>query len=191
MKIFRIWFALFFLLIQSALSLADVEDCSGIDQAMYQSEYKACLRLQIAGSSNVDCIECLFAQEEKTSPWVEALGAVAAPLAYFGATWVGAHYQYKSQKGWANAYNNANNKWANAYEQGHVQCTNRFNSYLDYNTSIGAAPVLAKQAESFAKACNQQPLGQFAGFGGLGGGLFGGGGNPFLSAGFRSRNANG
>ena len=163
---------------------SDVDDCSGIDQALYANEYKACLRLQIAGGANVDCVECLFAQEEQTNPWVEAIGVLAAPLAYFGASAIGSYYGYKTQRTWADAYSGTNAKWANAYEQGHVQCTTRFNEYLNYSSQIGAAPILPGQAESFAEACNQQPLHQYAGFGGMGGGILGGGANPFLSAGF-------
>lgn len=79
-------------------------DCSGMNHPAYQSEYQACLRLQIAGAAGeagVDCVDCLFKQEKQSNPWVDALGIVAQPLAFLGATYLGAKYQYKSQQAWA------------------------------------------------------------------------------------------
>ena len=71
-------------MIQASLAFSQ-DQCTYIDQALYANEYRACLRMQIASSANVDCVSCLFAEQEKSNPWVEALGIVAAPLASFPA----------------------------------------------------------------------------------------------------------
>ncbi|PJF37750.1 MAG: hypothetical protein CUN55_20495, partial [Phototrophicales bacterium] len=75
----------------------------------------------VAGAQ-IDCIECLTYKQPEQSPWLDALSIVAGPLALLGSTYFGAKYAYKTQS-----------QWANAYAQGHQQCTNRFNAYLDYN----------------------------------------------------------
>ena len=142
------------------------------ERMRYADEYRACLRMEIAGGADVDCVECLFAQQEKSNPWVDALGIVAGPLALFGSAYVGARYAYKSQK-----------EWAGAYEAGHAACTSRFNSYLDYNITRGSNPILPEQAEGLM-SCNGSPYGSFAGFGGLTGNGFGGFGSPFIGAGY-------
>ncbi|RPJ78197.1 MAG: hypothetical protein EHM20_04490, partial [Alphaproteobacteria bacterium] len=153
-------------------------DCSGMNHPAYQDEYSACLRVQIAGAAGdagVDCIDCLFHKEKETNPWVEALGIVAQPLAFFGASYFGSKFQAQSQE-----------HWANAYAQGHQQCTNRFNSYLDYNTERGANPLLPDEAQSFASSCNGSGMGGYAGYGGMAGNGYGGFGNPFQSGGYSS-----
>ncbi|RLA63935.1 MAG: hypothetical protein DRQ89_05555, partial [Epsilonproteobacteria bacterium] len=150
------------------------DQCAYIDQVLYPNEYRACLRMQIASSANIDCVSCLFAEEEKSNPWVEALGIVAAPLAMFGSAAITSYYDYKGQK-----------KWANAYKEGHKQCTNRFNSYVDYSIERGAAPILPEQATDLNNSCNGSSLGGYAGFGGgIGGGGIGLIGNPYIGGGF-------
>ncbi|MBT7609477.1 MAG: hypothetical protein HN576_06960, partial [Bacteriovoracaceae bacterium] len=128
------------------------EECDGIDKRRFKVEYQACLRVEIAGDlgGGVDCIECLFAQEEESNPWVDALGHIAGPLAFFGAAYMGAKYQHKSQAA-----------WAGAYQTGHDACTNRFDSYLNYNIERGSNPILPGQAESFAGTCNGAGMGGF------------------------------
>jgi hypothetical protein len=147
--------------------------CSEIDEVLYSAEYKMCLRVEIASSANIDCVECLFSERQQTSPWIEAIGVLAAPLAHLGASAIGSYYGYKSQK-----------EWSNAFEQGHIQCTTRFNDYLNYNIERGSAPILAQQAQDFNDGCNGSPLSGYAGFSGMGGGLFGAGSNPFISGGY-------
>ncbi|MBC7428707.1 MAG: hypothetical protein H7336_08865, partial [Bacteriovorax sp.] len=154
-------------------------DCAGMNHPAYQDEYRACLRVDIAASASaagVDCIDCLFAAKEKESnPWIEALGIVAQPLAYVGATYLGAKYANKSQEA-----------WANSYAEGFKQCTNRFNSYLDYSVSSGANPILPADASTLQASCNGNGMGSYAGYGGLASNGVGGYGNPFQSAGYSS-----
>jgi hypothetical protein len=103
-------------------------------------------------------------------------------VAYLLATYTAAKYENKNQEA-----------WANAYASGFSQCTNRFNSYLNYNTSVGANPITAAEAQSMSLSCNGNSYGQYAGYGGQMNNGYGGYGNPFLSngysAGFLSGNA--
>ena len=50
------------LMIQASLAFSQ-DQCTYIDQALYANEYRACLRMQIASSANVDCVSCLFAEQ--------------------------------------------------------------------------------------------------------------------------------
>lgn len=171
-------FSVFFInifFIMNAYS-ASKSDCSGSNHPAYQDEYRACLRLELAeraSDSGVDCVECLFQQEERQpAAWVQALSTLAGPLAYLGGAYVTAKYQYKSQEA-----------WADAYAQGHQQCTSRFNSYLDYNTQMGANPITAPEASSLMN-CNGNSYGSYSGMNGMSGNSFGGFANPWGSAGY-------
>ncbi len=151
-------------------------DCSGMNHPAHQDEYASCQRMQIAiagSEAGVDCVDCFLHQEDKPNPWVEALGIVAQPLAFFGASYFGSKFQMQSQKA-----------WANAYEQGNQQCTNRFNSYTNYNVQTGANPILPAEAQAFSSSCNGNGMGGFAGYGGYSGNGYGGFGNSFLSGGY-------
>lgn len=161
---------------ESIFSSAD-KDCSGLNHPNYQDEYRACLRLEIAnraGDEGVDCIDCLFGEEEKgPAAWVQALAAVAQPLAYLGSAYVSAKYQYKAQEAWASAYSNA-----------YTQCTNRFNSYLNYNTQAGANPLTSTEAQALMQTCNGNSYSSYAGFGGYVGNGYGGFSNPLTAGGY-------
>ena len=81
-----------FSLFQGGTSFAQgiTELCEGIDNELYADEYRACLRTEIArnSSGDVDCVECLYSNVEKDNHWdtvVDALSAVAAPLAVVGS----------------------------------------------------------------------------------------------------------
>ncbi|AUN97864.1 hypothetical protein DOM21_11970 [Bacteriovorax stolpii] len=153
-------------------------DCEGMNHPAYQDEYRACLRLQIAesaGEAGVDCIDCIFQQKDESNGIVEALGVIAQPLAYLAGTYTVAKYQHETQK-----------KWAEAYASGFTECTNRYNSYLNYNTTIGANPITASEANAFSSACNGYGYGSYAGYGGMMSNGYGGYGNPFQSNGFSS-----
>ena len=105
--------------------------CRGIGEG-YEDEYRACIRMEIARGSggSVDCVECLFNNVEKSNPWdtvVDALSAVAAPLAMVGSTWISSHYQSKNAK-----------EWANAYVQGQEACSTRFGNYLTQANELAA-----------------------------------------------------
>lgn len=158
---------------------ASVEECEGVNHPAYQDEYRSCLRLQIAKAATaegVDCIDCLFEQETTgTNSWVAALGAIAQPLAFLAGTYTVAKYQNKTQEA-----------WADAYKSGYEECTNRFNSYLDYNTAAGANPLTAAEANSMSMSCNSYGYGSYAGYGGLTSNGYGGYGNPFQSSGYSS-----
>jgi len=174
-----------FLLSLSESSRASEKDCSGMNHPAYQDEYRACLRKNIAISASeagVDCIDCLFEQNNgpATNQWVEALGVLAQPLAYLAGTYTVAKYQNQTQEA-----------WAKAYSSGFTECTNRFNSYLNYNTSVGANPIGSTDAMAMSASCNGQGYGSYAGYGGLTGNSYGGYGNPFLSNGFSSGFMNG
>lgn len=153
--------------------------CAGMNHPAYQDEYRGCLRLQIAKAAteaDVDCVDCLFQQETTgTNNWVAALSAVAQPLAYLAGTYTVARYQNKTQEA-----------WADAYKSGYEECTNRFNSYLDYNTAAGANPLTAAEANSMSMSCNSYGYGSYAGYGGYTSNGYGGYGNPFQSAGYSS-----
>jgi len=177
---------LFIFVLTNAIAWAgETEDaCAHVNHPAYQDEYRTCLRLQIAKSATaagVDCVDCLFEQETTgTNSLVAALGAVAQPLAFLAGTYTVASYQNKTQEA-----------WADAYKSGHEQCTNRFNTYLDYNTAAGANPLTAAEANTMSMSCNGFGYGSYAGYGGLTGNGYGGYGNPFQSAGYSSGFLNG
>ncbi len=177
---------LFMFLITGLTSVmaTDQKDCAGFNHPAYQDEYRACLRMNIAssaGDAGVDCVECLFKQEETGSnAWVQGLSAIAQPLAYLAATYTASKYANKTQEA-----------WATAYASGFAECTNRFNSYLNYNTTVGANPISATDAMGMSAQCNGQGYGSYAGYGGLMGNSYGGYGNPFLSNGYSSGFMNG
>lgn len=154
-------------------------NCAGTNHPAYQTEYRACLRLQItkaAMSEGVDCVDCLFEQETTgTNSFVEALGVIAQPLAFLAGTFTVAKYQNKTQEA-----------WADAYKSGYQECTNRFNSYLDYATAAGANPISAVEANSLSMSCNGYGYGAYAGYGGQTGNAYGGYGNPFQASGYTS-----
>ena len=158
------------------------QDCSNINQNRYPTEYRACLRMEIAGGGEVDCVECLFSETEKTNPWVEALGVVAGPLAFLGSAYLG----YKGQKAWANAYSDTNAHWAGAYTAGQEACSGRISGYQQYMIERGANPITPTQFEGLNAQCNGQGFGQYAGMGGQYGNGYGGYGNAWGSAGYSS-----
>ncbi|MDD4976628.1 MAG: hypothetical protein PHY93_19890, partial [Bacteriovorax sp.] len=166
------------MLIDPLAQAASTLDCQLMNHPAHQDEYSNCLNMQISiagGEAGVDCVACNQAKVPEPNPWVEALGIVAQPLAAFGGMYFGAKFQAQSQEA-----------WANSYTQGYQQCTNRFNSYLDYNTQAGANPILPAEAQSFAASCNNNGMGQYAGYGGMSGNGYGGFGNPMLSGGYSS-----
>lgn len=152
------------------------KDCENYNHPAYQEEYRQCLKLQIAksaGDAGVDCIDCLFEQDTTGSKsFVEALGVIAQPLAFLAATYSAAKFQNKTQQ-----------VWADAYKTGYAECTNRFNSYLDYSTSIGANPMTNSNA-SLLSSCNGNGYGAYAGYGGYTNNGYGGYGNPFQVGGY-------
>ena len=161
------------------VSYAEEDICKGMNHPAYQDEYRACLRMQISKSgteAGVDCVECLFEQEKvESNSFVQALSVLAQPLAYLAANYTIAKYENATQE-----------KWAQAYASGFQECTNRFNNYLNYNSTIGANPLTSTEAQSFSSSCNGNSYGQYAGYGGLVGNNFGGFSNPFLSQGYSS-----
>jgi hypothetical protein len=174
----HLFLALFLLLVFLAEAFAESsKDCSGLNHPNFEEEYRACLRVKIAAraaEAGVDCVDCLFQQEEQQpAAWVQALSALAQPLAYLGSAYVVSKYQYKSQEAWAQAYAN-----------GFTQCTNRFNSYLNYTTEMGANPVTTDEAKSLMNTCNGNGYGGYAGFGGMVGNGYGGYTNPMIGAGY-------
>jgi hypothetical protein len=154
-------------------------DCAGMNHPAYQDEYRACVNADIAiaaTNAGVDCVECLFAQKEKqTSTAVELASVLAQPVAAVAMTYLGASYGYKTQKA-----------WANAYASGNTECTNRFNSYLNYNVERGSNPITTDEASTLNASCNGNSMGSYAGYGGLSGNGYGGYGNAFQSAGYSS-----
>ena len=166
-----------FSLTQSIVASAD----SGVfNDCQYAGESKEmCYKMVMASEygGEIDCIECLMYEQPEQNKLAETLGVVAGPLAFLGASYFGAKYQYKGQQA-----------WADAYESGHTACTTRFNSYLDYSTERGATPISAGDAESFASSCGAGGTlgigGGYAGYGGSYGNGYGGFGNSFASAGY-------
>lgn len=170
---------IFILILTNASAWAASEiDCAGYNHPAYQNEYRTCLRLQItkaAQDEGVDCIDCFQQEATGTNNWVAALGAVAQPLAFLAGTYTVAKYQNKTQEA-----------WADAYKSGYKECTNRFNSYLDYNTAAGANPLTAADANSMSMSCNNYGYGSYAGYNGSTSNGYGGYGNPFQASGFSS-----
>ncbi|MDO9182462.1 MAG: hypothetical protein Q7U04_08635, partial [Bacteriovorax sp.] len=164
----------FTMLIDPLAQAASTLECSGYPPG---SERSYCLNMQvsIAGAeAGVDCVNCNEARQQETS-WKDVAVAAMQPLAFFGASYFSSKYQYKT----AEAY-------ANSYASGQKECTNRFNSFLDYSSSLGANPVLIDQAQPGISSCNGSGMGQFAGYGGYSGNGYGGFGNPNQSAGYSS-----
>lgn len=171
---------LFIFILTNATAWAESElNCAGMNHPAYQDEYRACLRAEItkaATAEGVDCIDCLFQQETTgTNSFVAALGAVAQPLAYLAGVYTVSKYQNKTQEA-----------WADAYKSGYEECTNRFNSYLDYNTAAGANTLTASEANMMSMSCNNYGYGSYAGYGGYTSNGYGGYGNPFLMSGYTS-----
>ena len=173
-----------FIFTHSSLWAESEIDCTGYNHPAYQEEYRQCLRLKIAksaGDAGVDCIDCIFEPDSTgTNGLVEALGTIAQPLAFLAATYSASKYQNKTQKA-----------WAEAYQTGYAECTNRFNSYLDYSTSVGANPISKVDANSMIGSCNGNSYGSYAGYGGLISNGVSGYGNPFQMSGFSSGFMNG
>ncbi|MCO4794646.1 MAG: hypothetical protein KC493_13085, partial [Bacteriovoracaceae bacterium] len=154
-----------------ALSL---EECGQyIDQDTFSKDYQLCTRATIAAEAGIDCVDCLFQQEEKSNPWVDVVGHIAGPLAFFGASYFGAKYAHKSQAA-----------WASAYENGHAACTGQFDSYLNYSTERGLPGLTPDQAQGMMGSCNGFGMGGYAGMAGMSGNGYGGMGNPFSGAGY-------
>jgi hypothetical protein len=155
----------------------DEIDCAGVNHPAYQDEYRACLRLKItarAKAAGVDCIDCLFEQKnEEGSTAVALASALAQPLAMVLGTYVSSRFQYQAQKA-----------WANAYESGYKECTNRFQSYLDYNTSVGGNSITSSEATTLNNSCNGNSYGSYAGYGGYTSNGYSGYGNPFSASGY-------
>lgn len=168
----------------SKVHAANQMDCEGIRHPAYMDEYRACLRANIAAEATeagVDCVDCIFDQAKSNSNgWVEGLGVLAQPLAYLAASYVTSKQQHEINK-----------VWANAYESGHKECTNRFNSYIDYNTTVGANPLLPADVGGMIASCNGYGYGSYAGYGGYLGNGLGGYGNPFQGMGYSSGFMNG
>lgn len=176
LKVFLFIFCMLILSDARPVFAANERNCDNINHPAYQDEYRACLRANVAiraKEAGVDCIECTHEQESSASDLVQALSAVAQPLAYLAGTYTVAKYQHESQK-----------KWAEAYASGFQQCTNRFNAFLNYNTTIGANPLTAAEANSMSMSCNGYGYGSYAGYGGMMGSQFGTFGNPFQANGF-------
>lgn len=161
-----------------------LQRCSRLDHPNYKEEHRNCINMQyaaIAKANGVDCVECLFDQPEaEGSKLVDALSVVAQPLAFLGASFMSSKNSYKINKA-----------WADAYETGHKQCTSRYQSYLDYNTSIGANPILPTDAAMLNNTCNGNSYSGYAGYGGFMSNGFGGYYNPYLSQGYSSGFMNG
>ncbi len=163
--------------ILSSQSYAGEDLCRNLkDHPAYIDEYRACIRTEIAieaQRSGVDCVHCLVEQKNEPSDLVQALGVIAQPLGYLAAVAITARSQ-----------NQINERWARAYESGFEQCTNRFNSYLNYNSSVGANPITSSEAIALNNTCNGYGYGSYAGYGGLVNNGYGGFANPFLSMGY-------
>ncbi|MBT3525617.1 MAG: hypothetical protein HN482_04905, partial [Bdellovibrionales bacterium] len=170
--------------------------CEWIDyqsEPSLRAEYKACVRLALTQSydGEIDCIECLFHEEQSQgSELGKTVRAALGPLAYVAATYFG----YKGQTHQADAY-------SNAIISGHEQCTMRYNSFADnrvrmandfydYYVTTGANPISPDQATSYAEAfgngpqCNGSGMGSYAGMGGMYGNGYGGFGSPWGAAGY-------
>ncbi len=152
--------------------------CDNYNHPAYQEEYRQCIRIQIAKSAadaGVDCENCIFEEDSTgTNGFVEALGVIAQPLAFLAATYTASKFQNKTQEA-----------WAEAYKKGYAECTNRFNSYLDYSTSIGANPITSADARLMS-SCNGNSYGSYAGYAGYTNNGVGGYGNPFQMGGYTS-----
>ncbi len=168
MRLSLIYFLILFI---ASFSLKAI-DCDGIDKSLYSAEYKFCLRASIADEANIDCIECLVQEEQQGTTLGGVIDTLAMPLTILGTTYISAKYAHRTQE-----------RWADAYESGFKECTNRFNSYLDYNLERGASPVLATQAERLLD-CNGHHYHDYAGYRGYVGDGFGGHHHPWHAAGY-------
>ncbi|MEK6623839.1 MAG: hypothetical protein AABY86_02655, partial [Bdellovibrionota bacterium] len=115
------------LCLSASSGMAQLSRCENIDRVAYPRDWQFCMRAEAGGGggggaggsySGYDCIDCEAARApEGPSPWVEALGIVAGPLAMVGSVWLGSYYQNRTQEA-----------WAGAYTRGHEECTSRYNS---------------------------------------------------------------
>ena len=117
---------LFALLCLTAVpAMGQLSRCENIDRVAYPRDWQICMRSEGGGGggggayAGYDCIDCEASKApEGPSPWVEALGIVAGPLAMVGSAWIGSYYQNRTQEA-----------WASAYTAGHQECTSRYNSF--------------------------------------------------------------
>ena len=177
MKMAELYILFIFVFSHTTVWAEDEIDCSKYNHPAHQEEYRKCLRLKItksAADAGVDCFDCIFEPDSTgTNNFVEALETIAQPLAFLAATYAASKYQNKTQKA-----------WADAYQTGYAECTNRFNSYLDYSTSVGANPISKVDANSMMGSCNGNSYGSYAGYGGQMSNGVGSYGNPFQMSGF-------
>lgn len=152
-------------------------DCEKMDHPAYQDDYRTCLKVRSAikaKEGGVDCVACMFEQETPQSSGVlEALSVAIQPAAYVLSQYYQANYQYKSQKA-----------WADAYASGYTQCTNRYNTYVNYLTSSGANQMTTAENTALSATCNSQSLGGYAGYGGYMSNGYGGFYNPYQYMGY-------
>lgn len=75
--------------------------------------------------------------------------------------------------------------WALTARRAQYLCTQRYDNYLSHIDSYGGSPVAADDALALSKTCNGAPTYAYAGMGGMmGAGMYGGVGNPWMSAGY-------
>lgn len=108
--------------------------------------------IEISSRYSADCINCQAGsrQQSTLSGWAEIIGAIAPPLAHFGAAYVG-----------AKAYQKSNEAWAGAAVAGFEQCRLDHNNYYQYlaaNELPGLTP-----AQQQAMNCNGFNLGMYGG----------------------------
>ena len=162
------------LVILANSAFADWTVCEEISD-VYEQEKSLCYKRYINSEFGDGgfCVECLPELPE-TNPWADVAKVAIPSLAMFGAAYVGAKYQYKSQK-----------EWANAYEGGIKSCNGTIDNYQAYNLEVGANPITGKEQTSMLNACNGNSMGMYAGGLGLTGGLYGGvGGSGFINNGY-------
>jgi len=170
-------------------------DVSGCDSLKGTTDYSPCVRLAMVESSGtqVDCVECLFAAQEREKNVgdyiVEGLGVVAGPLAYFGSTWLQTNAQRDINQQWSDAYKESNQNWSAAYQHGFDSCGSQFSTYTSYLDKNGFNPPSESGVQGMMSSCNNSAsmLGMYAGMNGMMGsgmGMNSGGMNGYYSAGY-------
>ena len=153
-------------------------ECDEISRELYPIEHRNCIRMLSVGEDG--CYECVYSENERSNPWVDAMSIIAPAASMLGS----AYFGYKSQKRWADSYSDTNQYWSDAYKAGQTACNGRLSGYQGYLEQRGANPMSPEQFQGLMGQCNGVGMGAFAGMGGMYGNGFGGVGNPFISAGY-------
>lgn len=156
-----------------------IKECSEMNHPAHQDEYRDCLRLQIlkkANDNEVDCLDCIFEQEDDSTAGIEVLTKDVLP----------ALIQVTSSAALSKLQSDMSRKEAEKYALGYQSCTTQFNTILNSNTMNGANIITPSVAQELSMCNGYGLVGSFAGFSGYTSANGFNFSNPSLAAGYTS-----